>query len=44
MVGSYTLIFGVMAPALWLDPYGGLLKNTPILCLILAHLILEEAR
>ncbi len=44
MVGSYTLVFGLMAPMLWLDPYGGLLKNIPILCLICAHLILEEER
>ncbi len=44
MVGSYTLAFGLLAPALWLDPYGGLLKNIPILCLIWVHLILEEER
>ncbi len=44
MVGSYTLAFGILAPALWLDPYGGLLKNIPILGLILVHLILEEER
>ena len=44
IVGSYTLAFGVMAPMLWLDPYGGLLKNIPILCLIWVHLILEEER
>ncbi len=44
MVGSYTLTFGLMAPALWLDPYGGLLKNIPILCLICTHFILEEER
>ena len=44
MVGSYTLAFGLMAPALWLEPYGGLLKNIPILCLIWVHLILEEER
>ena len=44
MVGGYTLAFGLMAPALWLEPYGGLLKNLPILCLILVHKILEEER
>ncbi len=44
MVGSYTLAFGLMAPALWLEPYGGLLKNIPILCLIWVHFILEEER
>jgi len=44
MVGSYTLVFGLMAPSLWLEPYGGLLKNLPILCLIWVHMILEEER
>jgi len=44
MVGSYTFAFGLLAPALWLDPYGGLLKNIPILCLIMVHLILEKGR
>lgn len=44
MVGSYTLAFGLMAPSLWLEPYGGLLKNIPILCLIWVHMILEEER
>jgi len=44
MVGSYTLAFGLMAPTLWVEPYGGLLKNIPVLCLIWVHLILEEER
>ncbi len=44
MVGGYTLAFGIMAPALWLEPYGGLLKNIPVLCLIWVHLILEDER
>lgn len=44
MVGSYTLVFDLLAPELWFDPYGGLLKNIPVLCLIRVHLILEEER
>lgn len=44
MVGTYTLGFGLLAPALWLEPYGGLLKNLPILCLLLVHKVLEEER
>ena len=44
MVGTYTVAFGIMAPALWAEPYGGLLKNLPVLCLILVHKILEEER
>lgn len=43
-VGGYTLVFGLMIPTLWLEPYGGLLKNIPILLLILVHRILEEER
>lgn len=43
-VGAYTLVFGIMAPALWLEPYGGLLKNIPVLILILVHLALAEER
>jgi len=44
MVATYTLAFGLLAPALWLAPYGGLLKNLPILCLLLVHKVLEEDR
>jgi hypothetical protein len=29
---------------LWLDPFGGLLKNLPILALMLVHLVLVEER
>ena len=35
LVGAYTLAFTVLAPAMWLLPLGGLLKNLPILALIL---------
>lgn len=44
IVGAYTVIFGVLTPDLWLDPYGGLLKNIPILIFILIHRILEVER
>ncbi len=44
MVGLYTLFFGLAFPALWLEPYGGLLKNIPVLLLIMVHKLLEEER
>jgi len=43
LVAGYTLAFTLLAPALWLLPLGGLLKNIPILALIAVHgLLLEE--
>ena len=44
MVLGYTLGLTLIAPALWLDPFGGLLKNLPILALLLTHLALAEER
>ncbi|WP_054005701.1 SDR family oxidoreductase [Cypionkella psychrotolerans] len=44
MVLGYTLGLTLIAPALWLDPFGGLLKNLPILALLLTHLALTEER
>jgi uncharacterized protein YbjT (DUF2867 family) len=44
LVGGYTLGLSLIAPGLWLDPFGGLLKNLPILALILVHLALVEER
>ncbi|MES2436125.1 MAG: SDR family oxidoreductase [Pseudomonadota bacterium] len=44
MVAGYTLGLTLIAPALWLDPFGSLLKNLPILALILTHLALTEER
>jgi uncharacterized protein YbjT (DUF2867 family) len=44
MVGGYTLALSVIAPALWLAPFGELLKNVPVLTLILVHLALSEER
>ncbi len=44
LVGSYTIALTLLAPELWLDPFGGLLKNLPILALILTHLALVEER
>jgi len=44
LVAAYTLGLTLLAPALWLDPFGALLKNLPILALILIHLALAEER
>lgn len=44
MVGGYTIGLTLLAPMLWLDPFGGLLKNLPILVAILIHRVLEQER
>jgi nucleoside-diphosphate-sugar epimerase len=44
LVLGYTAGLTFVAPALWLDPFGGLLKNLPILGLVLVHLALVEER
>ncbi len=44
LVGSYTLAFTIIAPALWLLPLGGLLKNIPVLMLIVLWMVLEDER
>lgn len=44
LVLGYTFGLGVIAPDLWADPIGGMLKNIPVLALILAHLALIEER
>lgn len=44
VVGGYTVLLGVLVPGLWLDPFGALLKNLPILGAICAWAVLEEER
>lgn len=44
LVLGYTLIFGVLAPALWLDPLGGLAKNLVVLPALLVLLVLSDRR
>ena len=43
-VVGYSLVLTLALPALWLDPLGPLLKNLPILLLILLYRVLEEER
>jgi uncharacterized protein YbjT (DUF2867 family) len=44
MVLGYTLLFGLLAPALWLDPLGGLAKNLVVLPALLVLLVLSDRR
>lgn len=44
VIGGYTIGLTVLAPSLWFDPYGGLLKNLPLLAAVLAWMVLEEER
>lgn len=44
MVAANTVGLSLIAPGLWADPYGGLLKNLPILALLLTHLALSRDR
>ena len=44
VVIGYTLALTLLYPALWGDLFGSLLKNIPIIALILVHRILEEER
>ncbi|MBN8633495.1 MAG: SDR family oxidoreductase [Rhodobacterales bacterium] len=44
LVLAYTGGLTLLAPGLWLDPYGGLLKNLPTLALMLVHHALVEER
>ncbi len=37
VVLGYTILIGIALPGLWLDPFGSLLKNLPILLLIAVH-------
>ena len=41
---GYSSLLGVMAPELWLDPLGGLLKNLAIVPLILVYMVMRQAR
>ncbi|AZZ95258.1 NAD-dependent epimerase/dehydratase family protein [Hahella sp. KA22] len=41
---GYTLALGLLAPAVWLEPLGGLLKNLPLLCLLSVFLAVEKLR
>jgi uncharacterized protein YbjT (DUF2867 family) len=44
LVAGYTVGLTVLAPSLWAELTGGLLKNIPILALLAVHRVLEEER
>lgn len=44
VVLTYTMGLTLLQPSLWLEPFGALLKNLPILALVLVSRILEEER
>lgn len=44
LIAGYTLVIGWAQPQLWLDPLGALLKNLPILLLVLVHGAIAEKR
>lgn len=41
---GYILMLGVLAPELWLDPLGGLLKNLAVAPLLLVYMVMRNAR
>jgi hypothetical protein len=41
---AYTVVLGIALPRLWLDPLGPLLKNLPILVLVLVHGAISDKR
>lgn len=44
VVTSYTLVLGWLLPQLWTDPLGALVKNLPILVLIMVHGAIADRR
>lgn len=44
VVLGYTMAIALVAPDLWGDPLGSVLKNIPILALLLVHRVLEQER
>lgn len=44
VVAGYTVALTLALPALWIDPLGPLLKNLPILLLILVHGVIGDRR
>lgn len=43
-VSAYTLAFGVLLPAQWLDPLGGLAKNLVVLPALAVAWVLADRR
>ena len=43
-VVAYTLIIGIFFPSAWLEPFGGLIKNIPLIPAILVMMSIEDIR
>ncbi len=41
---AYTLFLGVFLPSLWLEPFGALIKNIPMIPAILTYMVLQDPR
>ena len=44
MLIVYTLFLGIALPTLWLEPFGSLLKNLPLIPAVLILLVLQDRR
>ncbi|MGF1629234.1 MAG: SDR family oxidoreductase [Kiloniellaceae bacterium] len=44
VITTYTAALTWLVPALWIDPFGPLLKNLPILVLVLVQMVMAEER
>jgi len=44
MVVAYTAVLGFKMPGLWLEPFGALIKNIPLIPAVLAYLVLSDRR
>jgi len=44
VIAGYSVVLTLIAPDLWGDPFGPLLKNLPILVLVLVQMVLAEER
>lgn len=44
MLLAYTLFLGIALPALWLEPFGSLLKNLPLIPAVLILFVLQDRR
>ncbi len=44
MLIAYTLFLGSTLPALWIEPFGSLLKNLPLIPAVLVLLVLQDRR
>ena len=44
VIAGYSAVITWIEPALWTDPFGALLKNLPIMALVLVQMVLAEER